>query len=71
MGKDCRLYFEKGAQVALIQGYTPEDIAACNLKKRLAGVHSSRLSRGGKRRTRRYKKIYKNKNKNKKKTRRM
>ena len=52
MTPKCNLYFQQGAQAALIAGMTPEDMAACNIYRIQHGTRSSGLGRGGKRSTR-------------------
>jgi hypothetical protein len=52
MSPKCNLYFQQGAQAALIAGMTPEDLAACNIYRIQHGTRSSGLGKGGKRSTR-------------------
>jgi len=53
MPKNCKTYFEKGVEAAVMNGYSSENRAACNIKRIKSGTKSSGLSHGGKRRTQR------------------
>ena len=53
MTKNCKTYFEKGAEAAAMNGYSSANRAACNIKKAKMAAHSSGMSHGGKRRTQR------------------
>ena len=56
MAPKCNVYFEKGAQAALIAGMTPQDLAACNIYRIQHGMHpypsAPGPDMGGKRSTR-------------------
>lgn len=58
MAKNCIYYYKNGMEAAMLSGYTPQNIATCDIKRIHKTARSSGLSHGGKA-TRRSKRINK------------